>query len=419
MGPDRPALICHECGTLHGVRRLPSGVTASCRTCGAPLYRQREDSTRRALALTLAALILFVVAHVFPFMTFSMEGNATSATILGSAFALYQEGVWPLALVVGAMASLFPLLKLVLNLYTLLPLAIDRAAPGTRRLFALAGRLRAWAMTEVYLLGVIVAYVKLSELATLTIGPALYAFGLLILCMAAADNVLDPRAVWWRLAPQSRIPPLLATGRPLAACHVCDQVVPLPVHGHDTVCPRCGAGVHGRKPDAIARTWAFWMAAAILYVPANVLPVMTVTSFGRGEPDTILSGVVALIEAGMWPVAALVFFASITVPVLKLMGLAYLLLSVQLGWHARPRERTQLYRVIEQVGRWSMIDIFMIAILAVLVDLGEIARIEPGPGALAFASVVILTMLASASFEPRLIWDNERQRHGKLRAAAA
>jgi paraquat-inducible protein A len=419
MGPDRPAVICHECGTLHGVRRLPSGVTASCRTCGAPLYRQRRDSARRALALTLAALILFVVAHVFPFMTFSMEGNATSATILGSAFALYQEGVWPLALVVGAMASLFPLLKLLLNLYTLLPLAIDRAAPGTRRLFALAGRLRTWAMTEVYLLGVIVAYVKLSELATLTIGPALYAFGLLIVCMAAADNVLDPRAVWWRLAPQNRLRPLRATGRPLAACHVCDQVVSLPAAAHEVRCPRCGAVVHLRKPDAIARTWAFWLAAAMLYVPANVLPVMTVTSFGRGEPDTILSGVVALIEVGMWPVAALVFFASITVPVLKLLGLAFLLLSVQLGWHARPRERTQLYRLIEQVGRWSMIDIFMIAILAVLVDLGEIARIEPGAGALAFASVVVLTMLASESFEPRLIWDNERQRHGQRRPAAA
>jgi len=116
-------------------------------------------------------------------------------------------------------------------------------------------------------------------------------------------------------------------------------------------------------------------------------------------------------------VAALVFFASITVPVLKLVGLFYLLLSVQFGWHARPRERTRLYRVIEQIGRWSMIDIFMIAILAVLVDLGEIARIEPGAGALAFAGVVILTMLASASFEPRLIWDNERKRHGKLRPA--
>ena len=418
MERDRPAFLCHECGTLHGVRRLPSGVTASCRTCGSPLYRQRQDTAVRALALTVAALILFAVAHLFPFLTFSMEGNATTATILGSAFALYRDGVWPLAAVVFAMASLFPLLKLMANLYTLVPAAMGRALAGTHRMFAFAARLRTWAMTEVYLLGVLVAYVKLSELATLTVGPALWAFGCLIVCMAAADNVLDPRAVWWRLAPQNRLGPLLATRQPLAACHVCAQVVPLPAGAHGAGCPRCGAALHHRKPDALARTWALCLAAAILYIPANILPVMTVTSFGRGESDTILSGVVTLIEAGMWPVAILVFFASITVPVLKLIGLFYLLLSVQLGWHARPRERTQLYRVIEQVGRWSMIDIFMIAILAVLVDLGEIARIEPGAGALAFAGVVILTMLASASFEPRLIWDNERKRHGKLRPAA-
>jgi len=419
MIDDRPAYACHECGTLHGVTPLPPGVTAQCRACGSPLYRQRADSARRALALTVAALVLFVVANVFPFMTFSMEGNARTATILGSAMALYDDGFWPLAIAVGMMAIGFPLLKLVLNLYTLLPITYDRSAPGTKRLLALAAWLRTWAMTEVYLLGVIVAYVKLSDLATLTIGPGLWAFVALILCMAAADNVLDPRAVWWRLGPQSRLGALRASGHPLASCHVCAQVVPLPAAAHAAHCPRCATPLHRRKPDPLARTWAFWLAAVLLYIPANVLPVMTVTSFGQGAGDTILSGVVQLIEAGMWPVAVLVFFASITVPMLKLVCLAYLLLSVQFEWQARPRERTRLYRIVEQVGRWSMIDVFMIAILVVLVDLGEIARIEPGAGAVAFASVVILTMLASASFEPRMIWDNERKRHGRLAAVTA
>lgn len=419
MTSDPAAYMCHECDTLYRVHEMPSGITAKCRTCGAPLYRERTDSARRALALTIAALILFFVANTFPFMTFSMEGNSTTATIVGSAYALYKDGVWPLAFVVALMAIGFPLLKLLLNFYTLLPITYDRSAPGTKRLFALAAWLRTWAMTEVYLLGVIVAYVKLSDLATLTIGPALWAFVALILCMAAADNVLDPRKVWWRLGRQNRLDRLQASGKPLACCHVCSQVVPLSPHAHDVHCPRCDTPVHHRKPNSLARTWAFWFAAAILYVPANVLPVMKVTSFGKGQGDTILSGVVLLIEAGMWPVAALVFFASITVPVLKLVCLAYLLLSVQFDWHARPRERTQLYRIVEQVGRWSMIDVFMIAILAVLVDLGEIARIEPGAGALAFAAVVILTILASASFDPRLIWDNERGRHGKLPTVAA
>jgi paraquat-inducible protein A len=174
-------------------------------------------------------------------------------------------------------------------------------------------------------------------------------------------------------------------------------------------CPRCGAALHRRKPHSVARTWALLIAACILYVPANLLPVMTVTSFGQGEPDTILSGVKVLIQAGMWPVALLVFFASITVPVLKIVALTWLLISVQRRSRWRPRDRTVLYRVVESVGRWSMVDVFMISILVALVNLGAIASILPGPGAIAFASVVILTMIAAMTFDPRLIWDAQEK----------
>jgi paraquat-inducible protein A len=411
MATDRPALICEECDTLTAVRRVPSGVTAQCSVCGNVLYRERQDSVRRALALTLAAFILLLIAHAFPFMTFTMEGNSTSGTIFGSVMALWHDGYWELAIVVLTMASLMPFIRLALGLWVLVPLTMGRVAPGTFELFGLYSRFQAWAMIEVYLIGVLVAYTKLVDLASIHLGPAMWAFGGLIVCAAAADNVLDPRAVWWRLAPQNKLGALTATGQPLVGCHVCGQVVPLPVDAHHVHCPRCHAALHHRKPDPLARTWALLIAAALLYIPANVLPVMTVTSFGKGQPDTILSGVIELIHADMWPIAALVFFASITVPVLKILGLVLLLVAAQRGWVARARDQTRLYRVIEQVGRWSMIDIFMISILAVLVNLGEIAQIEPGPGAIAFASVVILTMLAAHSFEPRIIWDNRRRNH--------
>jgi len=174
----------------------------------------------------------------------------------------------------------------------------------------------------------------------------------------------------------------------------------------EVVCSRCEAHVHLRKPNSISRTWALLIAAYILYIPANLLPVMTVISFGKGEADTILSGVKELIHAGMVPIALLVFFASITVPVLKLLTLTFLLLSVQYKSQWRPRERTKLYRITELVGRWSMIDIFMISILIALVKLQAVATIEPGPGAISFAAVVIITMFAAMSFDPRLIWDN-------------
>jgi len=193
----------------------------------------------------------------------------------------------------------------------------------------------------------------------------------------------------------------------LMSCHACHQLsrIPAAFNRGDAICPRCGAPLHLRKPNSISRTWALLIAAYILYIPANLLPVMTVISFGKGEADTILSGVKELIHAGMLPIALLVFFASITVPVLKLLTLTYLLLSVQYKSQWRPRERTKLYRITEVVGRWSMIDIFMISILIALVKLDAVATIEPGAGAISFAAVVILTMFAAMAFDPRLIWD--------------
>ena len=234
--------------------------------------------------------------------------------------------------------------------------------------------------------------------------------------MIAAEAALEPHEIWRRLGPQASARQLRCRrGRALISCHNCDQLAlmpPLPARA-TAHCPRCGAAMHRRKPNSIARTWALVVTAAILYVPANLLPVMTVIHFGRGEPDTILSGVKALIGAGMWPVALLVFFASITVPVLKLIGLTFLLITTQRRSRWRLRDRSLMYRIIEQVGRWSMVDIFMISILVALVNLGTLATIEPGVGAICFAAVVIITMFASMSFDPRLIWDAEESGHAQ------
>jgi paraquat-inducible protein A len=201
----------------------------------------------------------------------------------------------------------------------------------------------------------------------------------------------------------------------LWTCHDCALLVRAPTAGHHGRCPRCGAPVHRRKTNSIARTWALTLAATVLYIPANVFPVMTVTSLGRAQSDTIMSGVLYLLEHGMWPLAALIFFASVFVPLLKLIAIAFLLLkliaiaflltSVQRGWAWRAVDRTRLYRLAEVVGRWSMVDIYVVTILVALVKLGNLASIEAGVGAIFFGSVVVITMLAAESFDPRLIWD--------------
>jgi paraquat-inducible protein A len=423
-GPRQPAagpeiVACHDCGLLHHLRVLPKGGAAACTRCGAVLCRHRPDSIERALVLTLAALILFALANSFPFLTFELEGRATTSILITGVVQLYNDGMWPLAALVFGATILVPLAKLLATVYVLLPLRLGRRAPGLAPVFRATEAMQPWAMMEVFLLGVIVAYVKLSDLATLELGVALFAFIALILTMIAADVALDPREVWERLGRQASTTSLRGEDSgALASCHACDQVCRLPRGGHAR-CPRCGTALHRRKPHSLARTWALLIAACILYIPANLLPVMTVTSFGKGEPDTILSGVKTLIAAGMWPVAILVFFASITVPVLKMVALVFLLISVQRGSRWRPRDRTVLYRVVESVGRWSMVDIFMISILVALVNLGAIASILPGPGAIAFAAVVILTMIAAMTFDPRLIWDAQESTRERERAVHA
>jgi len=201
--------------------------------------------------------------------------------------------------------------------------------------------------------------------------------------------------------------PTTASRAGLMGCHGCGLMLRRrhAQAGQSLRCPRCAAPVHDRKPESFQRTAALVFTAAVLYVPANLFPIMTVISFGKGRADTILSGVVHLAHSGMLSLALLVFFASVLVPVLKLVGISFLLWSIHRRWRWRPRDRTLLYRIIESVGRWSMIDIFMTSILVALVKLGNVATIETGLGATCFASVVVLTMFASMSFDPRLIWD--------------
>lgn len=192
----------------------------------------------------------------------------------------------------------------------------------------------------------------------------------------------------------------------LLVCHECHKLNKLEPDSRKQFCSRCGGVIHARRPDSIIRTWALLLTASLLYIPANLLPIMTVNSLGKGQSDTIMSGVIELVHLGMLPIAAVVFIASILVPTFKLVGVSLLLYSVQRQQPMSVHQRIVMYRFIEWIGRWSMLDIFVIAILVAVVKFGSLASIEPGFGAMAFASVVILTMLAALTFDPRLIWDN-------------
>ena len=403
VAPQAITRECQDCGLFQGVAVLQPGEAARCRRCNATLRRGRRDSLTRALFCSMAALILLLLALDLPFLDLSKVGRTYQATLLTGPVQMESHGMWEISAVVLVTLIGVPIIEQVLIITVLLGL---RARNPPRRLPVLFGwveTLRPWSMVEVFLLGSFVAYSRLQAIAEVEVGPALFALGGVMLCIIAVDAELDHEDVWETMEARNltlRVPE--QTQYPLIGCDTCHNVL----HARaGTRCPRCFSRLRVRKPYSLGRTWALGGAAAALYIPANVYPILTLIRFGRGAPSTIIGGVIELAQASMWPLAILVLTASILVPLFKLVALSTLLIMTGERSATRLRDRTRLYRFIDSIGRWSMIDVFMLTILVALVRMGFIATVLPGIGAIAFATVVILTMFAAASFDPRVMWD--------------
>lgn len=396
---------CPDCGLFQRVGALRPGQVAECERCGAVLRRRRRNSLSTSFALSVAGLVLLFIVVSSPLIGFRLAGQEERTSLPHLPVAFENQDMPILAIVVLATTVLAPLLRLALTVAVLGGLKGAFSRPTLVAMARLRTVLAPWAMIEVFMLGLFVAYTRLSALADVQIGPALYAMAALMLVTAWSDCWLDEDAMWEQIGRLRRtVPPLVLPSLhlPLIGCDSCGQVSRL---REKDACPRCDTPLRHRKPQATTRTGALLLTAAILYIPANVYPVMTVIRFGRGAPSTILGGVRELIEYRMWPLALLVFVASILVPVLKLVGMGTLLFMTQRASPKRLHDRTRLFRLVDFIGRWSMIDVFMLSILTALVRMGVIASVEPGWGAVAFASVVVLTMLSALSFDPRLMWD--------------
>ena len=398
-------IACHECDQLYRVEPLEPGAKASCRQCGAFLYRHIPDSLNRSLALHLSALMLFLIANCFPFLELKLGGRVEENVMLSGSWALHEMGMTDLGILVFLTSAGFPGFAILGMLYLLIPARLGYQAPAMGLVYRLVSAITPWSLVSVFMLGTLIAFVKLQDIATVIAGTSVYALAVLLIVYSAARANFDPRALW-ALMPQQQpdAAELTAPGTALLNCHICG-LLHIDKAGL-THCRRCQGSLHYRKVNSIHKTWALLLSAAILMVPANVYPVMTVIRFGQGEPNTILSGIIHLIEDGMWGLAMIVFVASIVVPIMKLIALSFLLISIQKKSEWRPRDRTLLFRVTEVVGAWSMVDIFLVGLLSALVSLDALSTIRPGIGATFFGAVVVITMFAARSFDPRLIWDN-------------
>ena len=421
-GPDRPApqaatlRECPLCGLFQHLPHPAPGEAAECLRCETVLLRGRVDSLGHATAYAVAAGSLLVLVLTTPFIGLYVLGRSFSSSLFTGPIALTEHGLGELGLLVLVTSVVMPVIKAAILLVTLLGLRMAQPPASLARVFAWYEAISPWAMLEVFLLGSFVAYTRLEAMATVVLGPAIYAVGGVMLAFAAADAVLVPEQVWAALDRRGLGGEALRTGSHRIGCDCCGLV-----HQAEPGerCPRCDTRLRARRPNAIAATWALISAAMVLYVPANLLPVMTVVRYGQGQPTTILGGVVELVQAQMWPLAALVFFASILVPVLKLVGLMIMLVSTQRQAAGGLVARTRLYRVVDFVGRWSMIDVFLLSNLVALVHMGFLADVNPNQGDIYFACVVVLTMFAARSFDPRLMWDAAAARAAEAQAAEA
>jgi paraquat-inducible protein A len=378
------------------------GQKAECARCRKVLAGSATGRIGAPLALASAALFLLVPATIAPLMLVTTYGADREAWLPSSAAAMWNDGFASLGVLIATFSIVLPFTFLGLLIWVLGSLHFGSSA-RVGSAFRWTKHLRPWVMSEVFLVGSFVSYSRIKAVSTVTVevgGWALVAAGLMLLI---ALTQLDERTVWEMLRPQRRDPSRTPQRGQTIACIICDLIVGVESDGKR--CPRCGAKIHVRKPGSIQRTLAFVIAGYLLYIPANTLPVLTTVQFGRQEHNTILSGVLELIHNDLWPLAVIVFTASIVLPLIKLFGLTWMLVATRVKSSRFLVSRTQLYRTIDTIGRWSNIDIFSVAVLVAVLQFGSLTAVHAGAGLVAFAAVVIITMLATMVFDSRLMWD--------------
>ena len=365
-------LSCHHCGAVYQRPVLAPGEWAQCERCDHVLETYSVFSPHAWLAVLLAAMVSFALANAYPVATLLISGKAQAASFFDAIVITWESGYPEVAIVAFAAGFLLPVVQLLLLLWVFTALALGRLPLFFEHAIATIDLLKPWCMVPVFLMGVLVSVVKLVGLASLIPGIGLF---------ATASSAIFVTALTRLSAHKIR-------------CMAHDLGLP----AHWEALPKAPS------PALFNRTWALIAAAALLYLPANLLPIMKIDSIAGNSAHTILGGVIELIGMGSYSIAAVVFIASVVVPLFKLLCLAVLVyLAQQRATHAL-RTRTHLYEVVEFIGQWSMLDVFVVILLSALGRFGALLTIEPGGGAAAFAGVVILTMLAALGFDPRLAW---------------
>ncbi|KJY94088.1 paraquat-inducible protein A [Vibrio neptunius] len=388
--------LCHGCELPIDTVYIEPGKSAYCPRCGSKLYRGGKPSLSGNLAIAITCLLLFIPSHFFDFISIRLFGVMIPATLPSGVFTLFEEGFVFLAILIIFCSSIAPLLVSGSVLTAHVALKQRKFSLLKYSLYTIQ-HLKNWVMIDVFLVSVAISCFKLQDYSDIYVGVGLYGLVLLQIATVMLVTRVSVRRYWEAYETEHSY----QFKEKQLHCHHCHLSQP-----EGTQCVRCHKPIYHRKPRSVQMTWAYLVAATIAIFPANLIPISILITNGQRLEDTIFSGVASLVKNGMPGIAVIIFVASIVVPVAKIIGLAYLLLAIQFKRKVFHRQRMMIYFVIRWIGRWSMMDLFVISIMMTLVDRGQILDFTPGYGAVAFGIVVVLTMLAAESVDPRLLWDN-------------
>lgn len=400
-------LKCTSCDLpLHEIPRSTENkeYTPCCPQCGFQIAK-RGLSTSGELAIVFAALVLFFPAQLLPLLSINLLGVNVFTTVTSGGVSLLKSSPFVGGLVIFCVA-IMPLIFLLSVLSANIALLFHHAKSlniSTRIIHIT----KHWVMIDVFLISLAVACFKVSEIAKITIGPALFSFILLQILFALLLSRVSPRHYWAKFSQKD--PLITATKENLNQigtmknCLHCGLIQSC----DNQYCTRCNSKVQWRQSQSLQKTWATLITAIIFIFPANFYAISILITNGRQFQDTIFSGVATLIKQGMYGIAFIIFSASIIVPVFKIISLLYILLCIHLKVQSGKKERVYLFRFVQWIGKWSMMDLCVISIMVSLIDRNNILDFTPGPGAIAFGLVVIFTMISAESLDSRLIWDKQ------------
>ncbi|HBI84403.1 MAG TPA: paraquat-inducible membrane protein A [Alcaligenaceae bacterium] len=384
MSRSNQKITCWHCGALYQRAILEPGEIARCPRCDTVLEAYGAFTPSAWLAIMIGAAIFLLIANAFPIMTLNVQGITQSASFFDTIKMTWEAGYQEVAVMSFLVGFMLPVCHLMLLIWVFGALSFDRKPLFFESCLRWIDRLTPWCMVPVFLVGVLVSIVKLVGLASVTPGMGLFSTAFCVVLLTAISR-LNSRKIRF-MAHDLGLP-----------------VRDMPV-------------LKAPSPLLINRTWALIAAAVLLYFPANLLPIMKVTTLGSPVAHTIMEGVIELWQLGSWDIALVVFIASVIVPTFKLIALSWLVYMTHTRSSFMLKKRTHLYEAVEFIGQWSMLDIFVVILMTALAHFGSVFSIEPGIGAACFGAVVVLTMFAAMGFDPRLSWRLAGHRRHLLRS---